>query len=274
MVVKKRTAVTANGKGVPAAGPVPAAKVVAQGPYTDYTMQLTLVVALLAPWVVAINYLEYDPKVVQSELYASLHLQAGLSSFEYMSTPSFWKLVAVLATPHVFYFFVWTRADRFYQTFKGLGEPYQVFSQCAHLIKILQIFSTLIYFIGVDTLTSEPYVKSFLGEFQEYTKSANPFQVLLGFQLFFLGQLFNYYVYKTIGEDGVYYGCRLGREVPWFYGFPFSTVPHPQYLGATLSCWGAVVLFATEANVAMGLWFLGPLLTVYYVFSSLVEAYL
>lgn len=37
------------------------------------------------------------------------------------------------------------------------------------------------------------------------------------------------------GRDGVYYGTKLGKAVPWCRGFPFSVAPHPQYLGSTLT---------------------------------------
>lgn len=37
------------------------------------------------------------------------------------------------------------------------------------------------------------------------------------------------------GRNGVYYGARLGKAVKWCRGFPFSVVPHPQYLGSALT---------------------------------------
>lgn len=40
---------------------------------------------------------------------------------------------------------------------------------------------------------------------------------------------------------GVYYGFKLGHEVPWVEGFPFNVVSHPQYVGAVLSVWGVVL---------------------------------
>ena len=70
-----------------------------------------------------------------------------------------------------------------------------------------------------------------------------PPALLAGIVLVALGQVLNAAVYATIGGDGVYYGVRLGRTVPWVHGFPFRLlatggkpgtgvrVPHPQYLG-------------------------------------------
>ncbi|GFH15500.1 phosphatidyl-N-methylethanolamine N-methyltransferase, partial [Haematococcus lacustris] len=53
-------------------------------------------------------------------------------------------------------------------------------------------------------------------------------------------------IYKAIGKVGVYYGTRLGHTVPWVTGFPFSVVPHPQYVGSALSVWGGAALLANQ----------------------------
>lgn len=68
-----------------------------------------------------------------------------------------------------------------------------------------------------------------------------------------VGQVLNFAVYASIGGDGVYYGTRLGKRVPWVHGFPFSLggggkpgagvrIPHPQYLGSALTALGALGL--------------------------------
>ena len=45
----------------------------------------------------------------------------------------------------------------------------------------------------------------------------------------FLGQLLNMAIYKAIGKNGVYYGYKLGRPVPWCTTFPFNAfTAHPQ----------------------------------------------
>lgn len=69
-------------------------------------------------------------------------------------------------------------------------------------------------------------------------------------------QTLNIGVYKQLGEDGVYYGFKLGRPVPWCHGFPFAEVTglrHPQYTSATLFFWGLCALLATPAAVEDGL---------------------
>ena len=74
--------------------------------------------------------------------------------------------------------------------------------------------------------------------------AATPFQWSLAIPMFVFGQLLNFSVYRAIGKVGVYYGFKLGMEVPWVTGFPFNVVRHPQYTGATLSWWAAIILMA------------------------------
>ena len=50
-----------------------------------------------------------------------------------------------------------------------------------------------------------------------------------GGALIIAGQSLNVAIYRAIGNDGVYYGFKLGRTVPWCSGFPFNFgLRHPQ----------------------------------------------
>lgn len=111
-----------------------------------------------------------------------------------------------------------------------------------------------------------------------------PAALLAGIVLVALGQVLNAAVYATIGGDGVYYGVRLGRTVPWVHGFPFRLlatggkpgtgvrVPHPQYLGSAATAWGLLLAFSgaapAGATVLVGYW------TALYVLTALQEDYL
>lgn len=83
--------------------------------------------------------------------------------------------------------------------------------------------------------------------------AASPARLALATTAIALGQALNLAVYASIGGDGVYYGTRLGKRVPWVHGFPFALggggkpgkglkVPHPQYLGSALTALGALGL--------------------------------
>jgi len=138
----------------------------------------------------------------------------------------------------------------------------------AHIIKMFQAAVLLRFFGFRVTGSLEELSQSLLA----FVTALNPFQALLGVELLILGQVFNAGVYSAIGEAGVYYGCRLGQNVPWYFGFPFSVVPHPQYLGATISIWGMLIGLINEQNANKGLLYIGLTMSVYYAFSSYVES--
>ena len=88
------------------------------------------------------------------------------------------------------------------------------------------------------------------------------------------GQALNFGIYYAIGETGVYYGFKLGKEVPWHHGFPFVIgsvpIPHPQYLGSILSLWGVIPIVWSPHHgvglVVIALWW-----TLMYCFTGWTE---
>lgn len=116
------------------------------------------------------------------------------------------------------------------------------------------------------------------------TPSGTPAPALLaGGALVAAGQVLNAAVYATLGSNGVYYGARLGRVVPWVHGFPFRAfagrrrgsgvrVPHPQYLGSAATAWG--VLLAFSAHAPPGATVLVAYWTALYVVTALQEDWL
>ena len=60
--------------------------------------------------------------------------------------------------------------------------------------------------------------------------------------------MLNLSIYHAIGRDGVYYGCRLGKDVPWVSGWPFNVVQHPQYVGSILTVWGCFCLTLSQGQ--------------------------
>jgi phosphatidyl-N-methylethanolamine N-methyltransferase len=90
----------------------------------------------------------------------------------------------------------------------------------------------------------------------------------IGGALIIAGQVLNWSVFFRLGAVGVFYGNRLGYEVPWSRAFPFSLFSHPQYVGTVLSIWGMfLVMRFPHAD-----WSLLPTLeTVYYIASTCLE---
>ncbi len=83
------------------------------------------------------------------------------------------------------------------------------------------------------------------------------------------GQILNLSVFYRLGVVGVFFGDRLGHEVPWCRAFPFSWISHPQYVGALLTIWGFfLVMRFPHAD-----WFFLPAVeTVYYSVGAYFEA--
>ena len=82
------------------------------------------------------------------------------------------------------------------------------------------------------------------------------------------GQILNWSVFYRLGNVGVFYGDRLGYQVPWCYGFPFSVFLHPQYVGVVLTIWG----FFFSMRFPHDDWFVLPVLeTVYYAVGAQLE---
>src|SRR5262249_36220966 len=90
----------------------------------------------------------------------------------------------------------------------------------------------------------------------------------IGGALIAFGQVLNVGVFVRLGKIGVFYGNRLGYHIQWCKSFPFSLVPHPQYVGAVLSIWG----FFMTTRFPHDDWFMLPLLqTGYYVAGAYLE---
>ncbi len=93
-------------------------------------------------------------------------------------------------------------------------------------------------------------------------------QVVVGSTLVIAGQALNLTVFGRLGVAGVFYGAQFGHDVGWCRGFPFSLVAHPQYVGATLTIWGA---FLVAAYPSPG-WYVLPVVeTVYYALGATLE---
>eukprot|EP00484_Ammonia_sp_Unknown_P000975 CAMPEP_0197020314 /NCGR_PEP_ID=MMETSP1384-20130603/1090_1 /TAXON_ID=29189 /ORGANISM="Ammonia sp." /LENGTH=192 /DNA_ID=CAMNT_0042447919 /DNA_START=45 /DNA_END=623 /DNA_ORIENTATION=+ len=96
--------------------------------------------------------------------------------------------------------------------------------------------------------------------------------------LILVGQYLNFSVYRAIGFEGVYYGIKFGKKVPWCSEFPYNVtwLKDPQYLGAWLSYFNAIFVLKSimvpNAALAEIFGILQILLTFSYMFMSYVES--
>ncbi|KAJ1463282.1 hypothetical protein M885DRAFT_556994 [Pelagophyceae sp. CCMP2097] len=86
------------------------------------------------------------------------------------------------------------------------------------------------------------------------------------------GQVLNGAMYAAIGNDGVYYGFKLGRAVPWCHAFPFNVgLRHPQYVGVVLTLLGLLSVFQSQELAEAGMAMLIVGWSLMYVYMSLME---
>lgn len=143
---------------------------------------------------------------------------------------------------HTFiYSYIWIRPKKYAEICKEKlkGEdPIKVYAITSFSIKIMQItFMVLaaIYYKG-------PHI--FLLDLTNLSIE----RWLASLTLIVVGQVLNMFVYKKLGLNGVYYGYKLGKEVPWVYSFPFNLkIRHPQYFGAIISWWGMFNMFISSS---------------------------
>jgi len=69
-------------------------------------------------------------------------------------------------------------------------------------------------------------------------ESPGPAALALATALIVAGQVLNLGVFYRLRAVGVFFGDRLGHEVPWSRDFPFSWIADPQYVGTVLTIWG------------------------------------
>lgn len=133
--------------------------------------------------------------------------------------------------PHAFYAMLWTKPKVWKSVAKTTKvHPVELLALVACCMKVVQLVSFLFYMF------------SLLGTnvFMDTLTTAHPLTLLFGALLLVVGQSLNLGTYKALGKDGVYYGIKYGRKIPWVTGFPFNVCPHPQYIGSSLSVWGVL----------------------------------
>ena len=230
-----------------------------------------LFVAIIAVPQLAIYALQPDSSAYV-ELAGLLKPAVMLSSWQrWLQDPKFILVLVLLSFERFVYTMVWLFPAHFVHFAQmyirplllkttGKGKPLDCIVSLFWLSKIFQFGSMFGFYFSVGPLPA--------------VASISLFRWVLGLQLMLLGQMLNAAIYNAIGKAGVYYGYRLGVTVPWVTGFPFSVVPHPQYVGTCIFVTGVNIFCATEAHVRAGWFNLTAVQVLYYVYMALVEDYL
>ncbi len=179
---------------------------------------------------------------------------------------------ALVASSHALYAAIWY----YPHTFRHLAErttPLRflganavgVFSVLVALLKICQQ-------LGLFLIVSANYADT-SAAVRDIVLAASPPRLLAAVALLAAGQLLNASIYMAIGKDGVYYGFKLGRPVPWSNAFPFSAgFRHPQYVGGILCELGLFSICSTRTTCEAGLPYLLAWWLALYALTSAIEA--
>lgn len=174
-----------------------------------------------------------------------------------------WVLLAaalLLSLERLFYVWVSRIPDAFrtwcdHPAVAALGEPVEVLQNLFYGFKALQgvVFFGWCYWQGDGAPWACGGDVAVLGT---------------GVCLVVIGQLLNVSVFYRLGKVGVFYGNRLGYELPWCRAFPFSWLRHPQYVGTVLAIWGLFL----AGRFPHDDWYVLPALeTVYYAVGAYFE---
>jgi hypothetical protein len=185
---------------------------------------------------------------------------AGRSAFySCLADPSFWLCVAVLSLPYIMFYFIWKRPRAWMGLCRGAacagfgatdGErAVGVFAFMGMALKVVQFAAVLVWWCGGAAGTG---IGAGLGDLASVVLATTAPRAVAAAALMGAGQALNGAVYAHLGSDGVYYGFKLGRTVPWCHAFPFNTgLRHPQYVGSVLSIWSMVIMLMTPANAGV-----------------------
>jgi len=127
-----------------------------------------------------------------------------------------------------FYYVLWHNPEVWIR-FSDPRDPCEAMSRGSFLIKMIQYGSAL-------TIIS-------------ITPDYPLWVYLLELMLILVGQYLNYRVYALLGMDGVYYGTRFGKNIPWVTEFPYSHMSDPQYIGCILTVLGIAIFMPWHFTV-------------------------
>jgi hypothetical protein len=237
----------------------------------DRMLQAVIAAYVLLPLLWAVQT-QTNPTV--SEQFSDWMLKSWTQLTDNRVTLHFQLAVAALSIERLCYTWVHTFSEsfvRFSKTSMGkrMGDtPLDVVFSIFCINKCIQIGTFVLWYHYVIAWHS-PFSIGFT--FANVTR----FQWVCFMHGIVLGQGLNSAIYRAIGKAGVYYGYRLGIEVPWVTGFPFNVgFPHPQYLGTCVTVIGVNVMVATPTHLAAGWLNLTMVQVLYYIYMGLVEDYL
>ena len=105
----------------------------------------------------------------------------------------------------------------------------------AHVLKVIQ-------FVSIGMCTDWNKIQA---------TAMNPLYAVPAVAFLLFGQHLNARVYELLGVDGVYYGYRFGKHIPWRTEWPYSHVRDPQYLGSACTVVGALLMVSGRLSLLL-----------------------
>ena len=167
-----------------------------------------------------------------------------LTNFEYY-------LIAIRMLNFAFYTFIWLNPTKFIGISKKLGYvPYKLMYHVAFAFYFLSFIPLGIYYLVPNIVQIFYTALSIYG--------------IMSVMVMLVGQFLNSHIYNKIGLAGVYYGTRLGENIPWVHDIIFDTIKHPQYIGCIMTLVGVSALVNSyNCYVVCGSYILGYLYMAY-----------
>ena len=184
---------------------------------------------------------------------------------EYLTSKFFWIMIFFLSISHIIYFIIWHFPSQYITICSNpCVHPVDLTFAFVFVGKVVQFSICIIWYLYINSF--------FLGEETNYPVSF--LKLASGVFLLICGQWLNSAVWKTLGINGVCYGFKLGRPVPWITGFPFNIgVSNPQYVGSVITNFGFISILINPLTAKSGILFAFMMQSLFYAFSSYVETY-
>lgn len=198
----------------------------------------------------------------------SLSVPLPLTAQSKRDLEALWLCCIAVSLPHIFYLWLW-RSPRAWiaRCEKIKADPSRCMCEWALLLKAVQACA---FFVWVCTREPPEQVLAKMSE------RAGKKEALLTVSIVLLtmGQVLNGSCFRALGVDGIYYGVKFGKKIPWCRHWPYGgngSIPHPQYVGCVLTIWGMILAVCTPAHYTRGALGLGTFWSILYVLSGIVE---
>ena len=201
---------------------------------------------------------------VMYELYREGYLASSLN-LSIVQSKFWWFMIFIMSISHIIYFIIWHFPKWYVRTCQN---------PCIHPVdltfgfvcsgKLIQFFVCFSWYLQINGF--------FLSDSQDFEISWP--RLVSALFLIVFGQWLNTAVWNTLGVNGVCYGFKLGRSVPWIMTFPYNIgISNPQYVGSAITNLGIASVLINQKSAEAGIFLAWMVWTVFYVFSGYVETY-